>query len=40
MGGTFFFNPGYAGNSRLNTQRSVAIITLDGVDLRWEYLPL
>jgi len=40
LGGIFFLNPGYAGRNRFGMERSVAILTLDGADLRWEYLPL
>jgi putative phosphoesterase len=40
IGGTLFFNPGYAGHSRFGVDRSVAILHYDGKDIRPEYLPL
>jgi putative phosphoesterase len=40
IGGTLFFNPGYAGKSRFGMDRSVAILHCDGKDVRAEYLPL
>jgi putative phosphoesterase len=38
--GILFFNPGYAGKPRFGTQRSVAILQLDGQEIRHEFIPL
>jgi putative phosphoesterase len=38
--GVFFFNPGYAGKPRFGAQRSVALLHLDGPDIRHEFIPL
>jgi hypothetical protein len=40
IGGTRFFNPGYAGKSRFGLQRSVAIVHCENKGIRAEYLPL
>jgi len=38
--GVFFFNPGYAGKPKFGAERSVALLRLDGTDLRHEFIPL
>jgi putative phosphoesterase len=40
LGGTLFFNPGYAGKSRFGMQRSVAILDCTGTNIRPEYFKL
>ena len=40
IGGTLYFNPGYAGKSRFGLERSVAILHCDGEGIRPEYLNL
>jgi putative phosphoesterase len=40
IGGVRYFNPGYAGKPKLNTERSVAILHCDENELRAEFLPL
>ena len=40
IGGTRFFNPGYAGKSRFGLERSVAILRCSEKGIRTEYLPL
>jgi putative phosphoesterase len=40
IGGTRFFNPGYAGKSRFGLERSVAILQYGDRGIRTEYLPL
>jgi putative phosphoesterase len=40
IGGTRFFNPGYAGKSRFGLRRSVAIVHCENKGIRAEYLPL
>jgi uncharacterized protein len=40
IGGTLFFNPGYAGKSRFGMERSLAILHCGGKGIRTEYLPL
>ena len=40
IGGTRFFNPGYAGKSRFGLERSVAILHCGEKGIRAEYLPL
>jgi uncharacterized protein len=40
IGGTLFFNPGYAGKSRFGLERSVAILHCSGKEIRAEYLKL
>ena len=40
IGGTRFFNPGYAGKSRFGLERSVAILHCGERGIRAEYLPL
>ncbi len=40
IGGTLFFNPGYAGKSRFGMDRSVAVLHCDEKGIRPEYVPL
>ena len=40
IGGTLFFNPGYAGPSRFGLPRSVAILHCEDAAITPEYLPL
>ena len=40
LDGVFFFNPGYAGKPRLGAARSVAILHVDGQEIRHEFIPL
>ena len=40
IGGVRFFNPGYAGKPKYNTERSVAILTCSGRDVQAEFIPL
>ena len=40
IGGTLFFNPGYAGKPKFGAERSVAILHCDETGIRAEYLPL
>jgi len=40
LDGVLFFNPGYSGKPKVNTERSVAILHLDGKEIRPEFLPL
>jgi hypothetical protein len=40
IGGTLFFNPGYAGKPKFGADRSVAILHCDEKEIRPEYLPL
>lgn len=40
IGGTRFFNPGYAGKSRFGLERSVAILHCSQTGIRAEHLPL
>ena len=40
IGGTRFFNPGYAGRSRFGLERSVAILHCGEKGIRVDYLPL
>jgi putative phosphoesterase len=40
IGGTRFFNPGYAGKSRFGLERSVAIVHCENKGIRAEYLKL
>jgi putative phosphoesterase len=40
IGGTLFFNPGYAGKSPFGLERSVAILHCGEQEIRPEYLPL
>jgi hypothetical protein len=35
-----FFNPGYAGKPKFGTERSVALLHLDGNGIRHEFIPL
>lgn len=37
LGGTLFFNPGYAGKSRFGMPRSLAVLQCNQRDLQWEY---
>ena len=38
--GVFFFNPGYAGKPKFGAARSVAILEIDGKEIRHEFIPL
>jgi putative phosphoesterase len=38
--GVLFFNPGYAGKPKFGAERSVAILHLDGKEIRPEFFPL
>jgi putative phosphoesterase len=40
LGRTLYFNPGYAGPQRFKLNRSVALLHIDGADLRWEFKSL
>jgi uncharacterized protein len=40
IGGTLYFNPGYAGKPRFNDARSVAILHCAAADIRAEYFEL
>jgi putative phosphoesterase len=40
VNGVLFFNPGYAGKPKLGTERSVAILHLDGKRIRHEFITL
>jgi len=40
LGGILFFNPGYSGKPKHGTERSVALLHLDGKEMRPEFLPL
>jgi putative phosphoesterase len=40
IGGTFYFNPGYAGRSRFGMERSVAILHCKGKTIQPEYFSL
>jgi putative phosphoesterase len=40
IGGTLYFNPGYAGKPRFNQPRSVAILHCDEAGVRPEYIDL
>jgi uncharacterized protein len=40
VGGTRFFNPGYAGKARFGLERSVALLHCGEKGIRAEYLPL
>ena len=40
VNGVFYFNPGYAGKPKLGADRSVAILHLDGMGVRPEFVPL
>lgn len=39
-GGILFLNPGYSGQPRAGTERSVALLHCEGDDVRVEFLPL
>jgi putative phosphoesterase len=40
VNGVFFFNPGYAGKPKFGAERSVALLHLDGKNIRHEFIPL
>ena len=40
VNGIFFFNPGYAGKPKFGAERSVAILTVVGKEIRHEFIPL
>lgn len=40
VNGVLFFNPGYAGKPKSGAERSVAILHLDGKEIRPEFFPL
>ena len=40
IGGTLYFNPGYAGHSRFGMERSLAILHCDPASIRPEFLKL
>ena len=40
IGGTLFFNPGYAGKSRFGMERTLAILDCTGKNIRPEYFKL
>jgi putative phosphoesterase len=40
VNGVFFFNPGYAGKPKFGAERSVAIMKLDGAEIRHEFIRL
>jgi putative phosphoesterase len=40
VNGILFFNPGYAGKPKFGTERSVAILNLDGTEIRHEFIPI
>jgi len=40
MNGIFFFNPGYAGKPKFGAERSVALLHVDGKEIRHEFIPL
>ena len=40
VNGIFYFNPGYSGKPKLGTERSVALLHLDGKEIRHEFIPL
>ena len=40
IGGTRFFNPGYAGKPKFGLDRSVAVLHCDEKEIRAEYFPL
>jgi putative phosphoesterase len=40
IGDIFFFNPGYAGQSRFGMERSVAVLHCEETRLRHEFIPL
>jgi putative phosphoesterase len=40
VNGVLFFNPGYAGKPKFGAERSVAILRLDGKEIRPEFFPL
>lgn len=40
VNGIFFFNPGYSGKPKLGTERSVAILHLEGKEMRQEFITL
>ena len=40
MNGILYFNPGYSGKPKHGSDRSVALLHLDGNDIRHEFIPL
>ena len=40
IGGILFFNPGYAGRPKFNTERSAAILDCSEKEIRAEFLPM
>ena len=40
LNGVFFFNPGYAGKPKFGVERSVALLHVDGNNIRHEFIPL
>lgn len=40
VNGVFFFNPGYAGKPKFGAERSVALLHVDGQNIRHEFIPL
>jgi uncharacterized protein len=38
VGKTLFFNPGYAGRQRFELRRSVALMQIDGTEIRHELI--
>ncbi len=38
--GVLFFNPGYAGKPKFGAERSVAVLHVNGKDLRHDFIPL
>ncbi|HLZ55213.1 MAG TPA: metallophosphoesterase family protein [Verrucomicrobiae bacterium] len=40
IGGVLYFNPGYAGQPKWGTERSIAILDCDGKEIRAEYFEL
>jgi len=40
MNGIFYLNPGYSGKPKHGSDRSVALLHLDGKDIRHEFIPL
>jgi uncharacterized protein len=40
IGPTLFFNPGYAGRQRFSMPRTLALMTIDGTEIRHEFIDL
>ncbi len=40
VNGIFYFNPGYGGKPKLGAERSVALLHLDGKEIRHEFIAL